>query len=326
MEQIMFLPDIHLARYRFELDLLEPVHLPPFKGSALRGGFGHTLKRLTCYHSRGRCDECGMGNDCVYGYLFRTSPPDDSEVLSNLTEVARPFVIQPPLDPRETFEPGDSLEFHVVLIGRGIAYLPYFVLVFQQLGDAGLGRTRGNFVLQQVTALGLGDDRPIFDAADGTLYDCDLSAGPADLNALAATLPTDRLTIDFVTPTRLKHHGRWMHEGPPFHVLVRRLLDRVSSLSYFHCGQRWEIDFRGWIDRAEQVELVDAGTGWVDWSRYSGRQNQRVRMGGLVGPATYAGDLAPFRPLLALGELIHVGKGTVFGNGWFRVAAPAGSV
>jgi hypothetical protein len=32
---------------------------------------------------------------------------------------------------------------------------------------------------------------------------------------------------------------------------------------------------------------------------------------------TYAGDLAPFLPLLRLGELIHVGKNAVFGNGRF---------
>jgi len=323
MNESIQLPDLHVARYRFTLNLLEPVHLPPYKGSALRGGFGHTLKRLVCYQSSGQCDACGLGNDCVYGYLFRTSPPEDAEVLSNLTAVARPFVIQPPLDRRPTFEPGERLAFHVVLIGRGIAYLPYFVLVFQQLGEAGLGRTRGRFTLQQVTALDLdvgpGGDQTVFDAADGTVYDSDLSIGAAGLKAHAATLPPDRLTLDLVTPTRLKHRGRWVEDGPPFHVLVRRLLDRVSSLSYFHCGQRWDIDFRGWVDRAQEVRTADASTGWVRWERYSGRQRQRVRMGGLVGRVTYEGDLRPYLPLLALGELVHVGKGTVFGNGQYKM-------
>jgi hypothetical protein len=41
--------------------------------------------------------------------------------------------------------------------------------------------------------------------------------------------------------------------------------------------------------------------------------------GGVVGSVTYAGDLAPFRPLLALGMLVHVGKGAVFGNGQYMV-------
>jgi len=104
-----------------------------------------------------------------------------------------------------------------------------------------------------------------------------------------------------------------------FHVLVRALLRRVSSLAYFHCGARWETDYRGWVERAQGVEAVDTHLSWMEWGRRSGRQKRRIEMGGVVGSVTYAGDLAPFRPLLALGMLVHVGKGAVFGNGWIRV-------
>ncbi|NJN99775.1 MAG: CRISPR system precrRNA processing endoribonuclease RAMP protein Cas6, partial [Anaerolineales bacterium] len=44
-----------------------------------------------------------------------------------------------------------------------------------------------------------------------------------------------------------------------------------------------------------------------------------IEMGGLVGRVTYEGDLTEYLPLLALGELIHVGKGTVFGNGQYQI-------
>jgi hypothetical protein len=330
MNDIIHLPDLRVARYRFTLNMLEPVYLPPYKGSALRGGFGHTLKQLVCYQPTACGEHCRLGNDCVYGYLFETAPPEGAEVLRNLSEVARPFVVEPPLDRRPAFEPGERLDFYVVLIGRGIGYLPYFVLVFQQLGQAGLGRTRGKFALERVMALDgrdgkegkegrEGKEEVVFDAADGMMRTCDLSVGPAEWEAQAAAFPCPPLPLTFLTPTRLKHEGRLVDGGPPFHVLIKALLGRVSSLSYFHCGQRWDTDFRGWIDRAQDVRLVDAGTGWVDWERYSGRQQQRVRMGGLVGRATYEGDLHPYLPLLALGELVHVGKGTVFGNGWIRV-------
>ena len=104
------LPNLHVARYRFTLEALDPIHLPPFKGSALRGGFGHTLKRLVCYHSGADCKGCRLGNDCVYGYLFETSPPGDAQVLSTHQAIPRPFVIQPPLDRRTTFEPGQQLD------------------------------------------------------------------------------------------------------------------------------------------------------------------------------------------------------------------------
>jgi hypothetical protein len=369
-----------LARYRFTLEALEPLHLPPFKGSALRGGFGHTFKRLVCYSSKGTypqgafpgprsgapgrggskqpkpCGErCQVGNACPYGYIFETSPAADSEVLRTIKEVARPFVIQPPLDRREVIPAGERLTFGLVLIGQGINYLPYFIAAFRELGRQGLGRARSRYRLLALDAVstlsptlpligggsaplslegrakwleraragGGGGDIiiPIYRAVDETIRAVNASISADAIARRAAALSPEQITLEFLTPTRLKHKGRWAKEGPPFHVLLRRLLDRVSSLSYFHCGQMFEADFRGLIERAAEVRIARAQTKWEDWARFSGRQRQRVEMGGLVGWATYSGDLSEYRALLALGELVHVGKGTVFGNGRYVVGS-----
>jgi hypothetical protein len=369
-----------LARYRFTLEALEPLHLPPFKGSALRGGFGHTFKRLVCYSSKGTypqgafpgprsgapgrggskqpkpCGErCQVGNACPYGYIFETSPAADSEVLRTIKEVARPFVIQPPLDRREVIPAGERLTFGLVLIGQGINYLPYFIAAFRELGRQGLGRARSRYRLLALDAVstpspalplrgggsaplslegrakwleraragGGGGDIiiPIYRAVDETIRAVNASISADAIARRAAALSPEQITLEFLTPTRLKHKGRWAKEGPPFHVLLRRLLDRVSSLSYFHCGQMFEADFRGLIERAAEVRIARAQTKWEDWARFSGRQRQRVEMGGLVGWVTYSGDLSEYRPLLALGELVHVGKGTVFGNGRYVVGS-----
>jgi len=42
-------------------------------------------------------------------------------------------------------------------------------------------------------------------------------------------------------------------------------------------------------------------------------------MGGLIGRVVYRGDLTPFTPYLRLGELVHVGKGTVMGMGRYQM-------
>jgi hypothetical protein len=102
-------------------------------------------------------------------------------------------------------------------------------------------------------------------------------------------------------------------------VLVKTLLSRVSSLSYFHCQQPFEVDFRELIDRAGQVKLTQSDIYWQDWQRHSKRQEKRIKMGGLMGRVVYQGDLADYLPLLMLGQWLHVGKGTVFGNGRLRI-------
>ncbi len=310
-----------LSRYQLTLEALDELRLPPFKSSALRGGFGHTFKRLACMQPQ-RCDQnCQRENACAYGYVFETAPPKNSEVLRNFSEVPRPFVIIPPDDRRNRVNAGERLTFGLTLIGQGIKQLPYFIVVFRELGQIGLGHNRGKYRLLNVTAIAPYNNTkmPIYNAGDDTLHSADLALDGPAITTRAAGLAPDRLTLTFLTPTRLKHKGKWVWAGPPFEILVKALLGRTSSLSYFHCGQRLEVDFRGLIDRAAAIQIVDSDTRWQDWSRISGRQKQHIKLGGLMGRVTYKGDLQPYLPLLALGEFIHIGKGTVFGNGQYKI-------
>jgi len=319
------LPPLPLAAYRFTLAPTEPMPLPLHKGAVLRGGFGITFKRLVCAERDPlACTPCRLGNACPYGYVFETSPPDDTEVLRGLSDVPTPFVFDPPDDGRTRYEPGDALRFGLVLAGRGIQYLPYFLVVFEELGRAGLGPQRARFEVRRVEAVDplgggvtaiYGDGGPL--RADGAHL-----VQPADIERHAAALPADRADLAFLTPTRLKHQDRYAVQ-PDFHVLVRALLRRVSALAYFHGGRRWEADFGGLIAAATEVRTAASDVRWEEATRFSSRQRQDQSLGGLVGTVAYAGDLGPFRPLLVVGQLVHVGKGAVFGNGRYVVGDAA---
>jgi hypothetical protein len=47
-----------LAKFRIELKAREPMMLPEFKGSMIRGGFGHVFKRICCASKEISCDNC----------------------------------------------------------------------------------------------------------------------------------------------------------------------------------------------------------------------------------------------------------------------------
>ena len=106
----------------------------------------------------------------------------------------------------------------------------------------------------------------------------------------------------------------------PFHVFLQRLLGRISSLSYFHCGESLEMDFKDFIAQATLVEITKSRLSWYDWTRYSSRQDRRMKLGGLLGSVTYSGELEPFLPFIALGQYVHVGKNATFGLGKYRIA------
>lgn len=126
------------------------------------------------------------------------------------------------------------------------------------------------------------------------------------------------VTISLLTPLRLRFDGH-ITDKIEFHVLIRNLLRRISSLSYFHCGEKFEADFKGLIEKAKGVRLLKGDIHWFDWKRYSTRQEEWMSLGGVIGTVSYEGDLSDFMQLLRLGEYVHVGKGTSFGLGKYEI-------
>jgi len=266
----------------------------------------------------------------------RPSAAAGSEALSNLRDIPRPFVIEPPADDKTEYIAGEELAFRLVLVGRSVAYLPYFVTAFRELGRTGIGRRRAGFELVKVSQVsgaewlaGPGDGTldggqmaSVFDASLGErvtlagVEDCCIGAG--EVTQAAKTLSPTRIRVEFLTMTRLKHSDS-LRSSPAFHVLVTALLRRVSSLAYFHHGVDLNLDYSGLVERAKEVRLAADDTRWVNWTRYSNRQDRSMNLGGLVGGATYEGEVAEFRELLVLGSVVHVGKNTTFGLGQYRL-------
>lgn len=326
---------IRFARFRFHLRAEEALRLPAYSGSMFRGGFGHAFKRAVCVMRHGDCDGCLVRYQCPYQYVFETPPPPGSEILRKYPAAPHPFVMEPPLDGRQSYASGDCLELGLTLIGRGIDYLPYFIVGFEELGRSGLGKAHSRFRLTEVLAEsrngGPDDWMPIYSGDQRSLRDdFRIRTGRSEDSRLniedgrsadaggEANLESSILNLQFVTPTRLKF-GNHLTSDLEFHILIRNLLRRLSALSYFHCGRRLDLDFRGLVQRAEHVETISRNLRWVDWERYSARQQTTMFMGGFVGSATFRGPLADFVPFLRLGQYVHIGKGAVFGLGQYRV-------
>ncbi len=310
-----------LVYYRFTLVALDKIHLPPYKGSVIRGGFGHTFKKLVCTYPRMCHKKCQVGNDCAYGYVFETAPPADAKALSLNNQIPRPYIIEAPRDRRELIIPGEQLSFGLTLVGYGMNLFPHFLAVFRELGWQGLGRTRGRYELLAIDAVSPydGQVQAVYRQDNGQVAITDLVLTGNTFMAGAEQMCSDRVSLEFFTPVRIKHKGQIVRQGPSFQALVKSLLGRASSLSLFHCDQQLEVDFRGLIDQAAQVELTDSRTRWEKAVHYSGRQQKTLLQEGLVGRVTYQGNLQPYLPLLLLGELIQAGKGTVRGNGQYQI-------
>ena len=314
------LTSFRLATFTFRLMSKATFALPAYKGSMLRGAFGHTFKRVVCMNRSGTCRDCAYPETCPYAYIFETPPPDDTAMLRKYPHAPHPYVIEPSLDEQRIYHAGDALVFRLVLIGKAIDYLPYFIYTFDELAKSGLGRQKGTCVLEEVASPAAdGVDVVIFSGAQRVFRNLYRVVRMADIQEQAkAHAGRETLTLTFHTPTRLTFGGRLV-ERPEFHMFARTLLRRISTLAYFHCGERLEVDFRGLIDAATRVGIAESDARWVELTRYSSRQQTELMMGGFQGSVTYAGHFDPFLPFLLLGQHVHVGKGTVYGLGKYVV-------
>jgi len=290
--------------------------------NTLRGGFGAAFKHLVCvYRPPQPCDPCLLRHTCPYGALFETARPPDSPGLRRDTDIPRPFVLEPPLDSKTRYEPGEVLEVGLVLVGRAIGYLPYFLVAFQELGRAGLGATRGKFTVKDVHAVNAltGQEVLLYAEGKGVVADPDMGVGLAEAETTAASLAAaDEITLRFLSPTRLLDNNRLVAK-PEFLVLVRALVRRISSLAAFYCGDRSRLDLRPVVEAASRVTVARSNLRWWDWQRYSARQRTQMKLGGFVGEVTYRGPLQAFLPLLLLGTITHVGKACTFGHGRYEL-------
>ncbi|HID96100.1 MAG TPA: CRISPR system precrRNA processing endoribonuclease RAMP protein Cas6 [Candidatus Latescibacteria bacterium] len=133
--------NFRVAKYRFELKALTQIELPRYKGSTFRGAFGGILRRICCSNRDVQdCRDCLLKVTCPYAYIFETRQPPEEIRIKRLRDMPRPFVLEPPLGPRDTLDKDEVFSFGLILIGRAIDLLPYFLVTFKELGVVGIGR------------------------------------------------------------------------------------------------------------------------------------------------------------------------------------------
>jgi len=313
---------LSFGRFTATFRLDGPLALPVYAGSLFRGSFGWALMQAVCVTRAHDCPPCALRDRCVYPWVFETPPPADAKIMRKYPAAPHPFVLIPPEGGR-TIGAGQTVELGLTLFGRTVAWLPHFIFALERMGRAGLGGRRTTASLVTVDGRLDGHRHPVYGADERTLRGVEafterriLPRVPPEAGEPALS---QRVAIEILSPLRIRYREH-LAARLDFHVLIRSLLRRLAHLSYFHCGGDPSIvAFRDWIALAQEVRTVSSSLTWSDWTRYSSRQRTEMELGGVTGTVVFEGPLAPFLPLLRLGEVAHAGKGTSFGLGRYRL-------
>lgn len=320
--------NFRICKVRLIINPLAELILPEYKGSTLRGGFGYVFKRVSCQTKKYDCSNCSIRSECLYCYVFETPVSEDSLLQQKNNFAPHPFVIELPLDSRKVFKPTDNIYFDLILIGEAIKYLPYFILAFIELGKVGLGRNKIKYSLEKVEDVFSLDEfnamTIIYErSTEKMIKQPKIICGEDFFSDLNHNNLPKIISINFLSPTRIKYEGKFLSDHLTFHILVKNLLRRISALSYFHCHQVMNLDFTDIINFARNFKTIYSDLHWYDWERFSTRQKTKMKLGGFKGIVSYElidSDIT--RQLLAyirIGELIHVGKGASFGLGQYKL-------
>jgi len=276
---LLSLQSLHWQEVKLIYEVCRSGVLPSLKGSAWRGMFGHLLR------------DCAPD---LYDQIFECKVPADHPMARRYAQAPNPYVVFVPSH-RKRFEKGERFQVRLTLVGKAVEALPNLILLIQNMGGMGMGKEK--LPLSLISVLPEPSDPMEVPQAD-----------------------TFGARILFESPIQLKFKSTHTQGHPlPFSVLVHRLAERCHLLAHFHAGAPFQDRFEEVRDRAANVKLTGSAIRPITQSRFSRRTERKSHMKGWVGHVDYADIPRELFPLLYLGAHLHLGKGTTWGMGKFKV-------
>lgn len=214
---------------------------------------------------------------------------------SGLADPPRPFVFRVRHLDGATARPGERFSVGINLFTMEAEARDLAARAFADAGREGFGPGRGRAELL---------------ACAGETVSIELAPRPD---------APERIRVEFVTPTELKHEGG-LAERPEFGIVGARIRDRVAALRTLYGPGPPSINFAAFGARAVEVRMTRCELHEVALERRSSRTGQTHPIGGFTGVAEYAGALAEFLPYLEAARWTGVGRQAVWGKGEIQVS------
>ncbi len=263
--------------------VIKPENVPLyFIGSQIRGAFGFSLKKVTCINPTFKCDGCFATSNCLFYEFYEKK------------NIYHPY--------RLDFELGkDYYDFSFYIFNEACNNLPYIISAFHKM----------------LTETGLGVDRITYRNFDIYVNDINcfengkLNIPKEYIKTFKVTRSLSEFSIKFITPLRMKKNNCFIRdESLEIEDILYSIYQRERQLNGLEHERK---QFSLGIQTGKKI------ISYKELTRYSNQQNSKMKIGGVMGEMIVSNvDEESYR-LLKLGELIGVGKQTVFGLGKIKL-------
>jgi hypothetical protein len=242
-----------------------------------------------------------------------------SGMLSSPPALA-PYAIETPFitdgaGQHSRYRPGDEYSFDMVLMNAAaINQLPLIIAAWRRAFALGVGPRRGRAELIMIEHLAPAESNPVYSLTRSQVQHHDT------VIIAPSFLQNEDVTLELLTPLRIEQQGRLVKaQDMTVSIFLRHLIRRVS----FHASEQQFDAFRLTnIHKvnalADQVLEGERYLDWYDWERYSSRQRQKMKLGGLTGHWKLLDVPPTLLTLIYFGQWLHVGKECAFGLGQYQ--------
>lgn len=304
------LQEFYFTKLRLKFRAIEEIHTSEYKGSAFRGCFGESFRRLVCRYPGKECELCQLLFNCKFSELYVTPLKRNHHLYGKYTHPPRPYIIIPMESRERIFAPGDAFYFDIILIGSTINFYSIITDVIKNMGEVGLGYNHSKFEAISIE----------YSTPEGSWNPLPAIGPPYAISTKELKQkPINRMaTLKFETPVRLLKGRKPLKDDPTFDIFIENLAKRASLLSHLYCSAEW-VNTDHAFKNGDSVGITSSQLEWRDWTRYSGTKGKFLFFDGHIGEITYEGNLKPWSELLNLGTILHSGSTATFGLGRYSI-------
>jgi len=260
---------------------------PYFIGSQIRGAFGYSLKKTVCINPSYVCNNCFATDRCLYYQFY-----EQKDVFHKY---------------RLDFKLGSlCYDFNLYLFDEDTHQLPYVVSALHTM----------------LTKVGLTKDRIRYEKFDiyindeKSFIDNKIKLPQNPIKKFQIDTICQDVILNLVTPLRIKKNNRFLRDDT---IELKDIINSIYQRQMQLLGKgyrKFPYEIKG--------EIVEKNLRYKELTRKSNRQKTTMNLGGIMGEIKIKGLNKECYEVLKVGELIGVGKSTVFGLGKIKVECSDG--
>ena len=293
--------ELYYTKVDFYLETEHKLNLS-FPWITIRSILGKELRKLACINPAIKdCETCIYNASCVYANFFETILPKENDVVPGRIRGAHPYSIIPISHTDRQFA------FSIVVFGNNNQYLSYIATALMNGQKPGIGKNRIPYKVTEITCNNT-DILNIEDLSNNSFQNLYV------LNEDCEKSEEVNYHITLCTPLKIVQQGKQLSEFDS-QIFFKTINRRIRQLISMYGTENEEKPYT-----FGESQIVNSLFTVIKLDKWSSKQNQVEKLGGLTGSFELTGNLSPFeKSLLQAGVLFSIGKNTTHGLGKIEV-------